>query len=232
MENQRNGSSFRRYSQIEVIPKRKSVTSFDHNTCEIHEPPTKDELNKSALLIPEMPAPPPSAMSVISPPSSCGSNSVRKMYATSSNDLGSKVNTSKHKTVEIHKNISAVVRQLSLHITKNRSNEVLPLENTSEEPMKIQTISSKLMSNHKRLPSISKSHANSYCQRNLPDDTLNNNKLTNQNELSKQGKYRCTPYDDNEKKKQQYDSPHSIYVQEYPNESELRYEIKGFCTSY
>jgi hypothetical protein len=151
------------------------------------------------------------------------------MYATSNNDLGFKLNTTKHKTVEIHKNISAVVRQLSLHITRNRSNEILPLENTSEEPRKIQTISSKLMSNHNRLPSISKHHAKSYCQRDLPDDpsdTLNNNKLSNQNEIYNQGKYRCTPYDDNPKWKQRYDSPHSIYVQEYPNESELRYLIK------
>ena len=181
----------RRHSQIEVRFKRNSLQPYDHNTYDVHLPPSKEELNNSVLVTADMPAPPPSAMSVISPPNSSGSNSNRIFAHSSSTLASSNVKQNKDKRLEIHKNISAVVKQLSMYVTRKKPNDVLPLETLPSLP----TVSSTIDSNH-------------------PDfiDTKNANAASNINKAYHNTTYqvRFSPQDFNQLNKTTTISGHSV----------------------
>ena len=223
--------SVRRHSQVEVIPKRKAVPCSDLNTYEIHEPPTKETLNNSVFLIPEMPAPPSSAMSVFSPITSSDSQYHQKPIISNSGAIVSNVATKgSYKTNEIHKNISAVVRQLSKYITKNhRHNEILPLDTTSADDVNDDiNIPSKnnLSITDNYLPPISNNRSELIVHRNMSDnrsDSINNkNSLDlNKNRLSKQHDADHLKCSSSPKSKQ--NEQHSFYVQEWTMETKSRY---------
>ena len=135
----------RRQSEIEVRSKRNSLNPYDHNTYEVHQPPPIEELQSSVLAMAEMPAPPPSALSVISPPNSSGSYSQKRLTHSPSTLPSSTSKHNKHKRLEIHKNISAVVKQLSKYVTKKKSNDVMPLETLPRIPTVSSQIDSKYL---------------------------------------------------------------------------------------
>ena len=130
----------RRHSQIEVRFKRNSVSSYDHNTYEVHHPPTKEELKNNALIMADIPAPPPSSLSVISPPNSSESSSNKISTQAASTLNASSAQHNKYRRLEIHKNISAVVKQLSVYANKKKRNDIVPLETLP----RLRTISSQI----------------------------------------------------------------------------------------
>ena len=135
----------RRQSEIEVRSKRNSMNPYDHNTYEVHQPPPMEELQNSVLAMADMPAPPPSALSVISPPNSSGSHSHKRLTHSPSTLASSSSKHNKYKRLEIHKNISAVVKQLSKYVTKKKTNDVMPLETLPRIPNVSSQIDSKYL---------------------------------------------------------------------------------------
>ena len=115
------------------------------NTFELHPPPTTEPSGTSNLLLPDLPVPPPTAVSLLS---SSSHNTSPQIYSIdqspvkthnaslqpTSKEAEKKESSMKPKlkrTTELHRNIAAVVRQLSLYMKQSSAkNGVTPI-NTS-----------------------------------------------------------------------------------------------------
>ena len=101
---------------------------------------SEEELKNNALIMADIPAPPPSSLSVISPPNSSESSSNKIATQAASTLNSSSAQHNKYRRLEIHKNISAVVKQLSVYANKKKTNDIVPLETLP----RLRTVSSQI----------------------------------------------------------------------------------------